>query len=399
MSESRNERSRLKWVGGVIWAAVGGLVVTVLVSMLFYRTGGLSDTVPPVVLTGEALQLASGQGGPIPAGLEVRQPGPEGLAAVQGLGRLARAAVYRHLIWQVDGLARGRELRLIWITLAEPDTVRELVLPPTGPGGGTLDLSSEPYWRDRIAMIGLSTSGPLAQPLVFRRLELRPSVLGLTALARLAFDEWTTFEDWSQRSINFVAGAPLDALFPPVLMVALWIGFSAILYAVFSGLRGTVERRWSYVTLFLVGWLLLDVRWQWDLSQRLAGTAVRFAGKGEDERRLADLDGDLYRFLIEVRRRLPEQPARLFIVSADPGGFWAGRARYHLLPHNDFMRFLQPPRAGTVRKGDYILVLSPLAGVRYSRERRALEWENQRLPAEMLHAEASRGALFRVQGE
>ena len=50
----------MKWVGGVIWAAVGGLVVTVLVSMLFYRTGGLSDTVPPVVVTGDALQLASG---------------------------------------------------------------------------------------------------------------------------------------------------------------------------------------------------------------------------------------------------------------------------------------------------------------------------------------------------
>lgn len=401
MGEAGDKKTRLRSIGGVVLAAAGGFLLTALVLIVFYRTGGLSVVAPPVVLAGDALQLASGRGVQTAAGLEIRQPGPEGLVSVQGSARMVRAELYRHLSWRVDHLEPGRELRLIWTTLAEPRAVREKVLPPAGPdGGGALDMGSESLWRGRIAVVGLVWYGPLERPAVVRRLELRPPVLGVAELARLAFDEWTVFEDWSQRSINYTAGAPLDALFHPMLMVALWVGFSAALYAVFDHPRRAGEPRWPYAALFLLGWLVLDLRWQWDLGRRLDRTEARFAGKEGDERRLADLDGDLYRFLLEVRRRLPEQPARLFIVSADPGdstSYQAGRARYHLLPHNGFMGFSQPPSASMAHEGDYVLILSPLTGVRYNRERRMLEWARGQLPAEMLHA-ASPGALFRVRG-
>lgn len=401
MTESWSERNRLKSVGGVVLAAASGVLLTVLVLILFYRAGGLPAVAPPVALTGDDLQLASGQGARTAAGLEIRQPGPRELTSVQGSARMVRAALYRRLSWRVDGLEPGRELRLVWTTLAEPRTVRERVLPPAGPDGGVLDLSSEPLWRGRIAVIGLVLQGPISRPLVVRRLELRPPVLEVAELARLAFDEWTVFEDWSQRSINYAAGAPLDALFPPVLIAALWVGFSVASYAVFDPPRRVGGRWWPYVTLFLLGWLMLDARWQWDLSRRLDQTEARFAGKGEDERRLAGSDGDLYQFLREVRQRLPKQPARLFVVSADPGdgtSYQAGRTRYHLLPHNGFMGFSQPPSAGVAHAGDYVLILSPLPGVRYDRERQMLEWVGGQLPAEMLHA-ASLGALFRVRGD
>ncbi|MEH6874522.1 MAG: hypothetical protein V7849_09015, partial [Candidatus Competibacter sp.] len=143
-----------------------------------------------------------------------------------------------------------------------------------------------------------------------------------------------------------------------------------------------------------------DLRWQWDLERRLERTVERFAGKDETARRLAALDGDLYRFLLEIRQRLPDKPARLFIVSADPANsttYQAGRARYHLLPHNGYAGLSRPPGPGVARDGDYVLILSPLVGVRYDRAGQSLEWDNQRLPAEMLYA-ASVGALFRVRG-
>ena len=122
-----------------------------------------------------------------------------------------------------------------------------------------------------------------------------------------------------------------------------------------------------------------------------------FAGKSEEDRRLAALDGEFYRFLREVRQRLPERPARLFIVSADPAGFWAGRARYHLLPHNGYAGFARLPPPDQARPGDYILILSPLPDARYDPERRMLEGGDTQLPVEMLHL-AARGALFRIRG-
>ncbi|HHW76864.1 MAG TPA: hypothetical protein GX399_07500 [Xanthomonadaceae bacterium] len=400
MSEPRGLGRWPQAVGGVALAALGGALLAALVLILFYRAGGLPAVAPPVVLAGAELRLASGQGGQTAAGLEIRQPGPQGLAAVQGSARLVRAALYRRLSWRVDGLEPGREVRLVWSTLADPRTVRELVLPSAGPDGGTLDLGAEPRWQGRIAVIGLAVRGPLPQPLVIHHLELRPPVLGVGELLRWAVEEWTVFEDWSQRSINYTAGAPLDALFPPVLVVALWVGFSAALYAAFRPPRLGGGPWWPYAALFLLGWLALDARWQWDLSRRLEQTVERFAGKEGDERRLAGTDGALYRFLREVRWRLPERPARLFIVSADPHdgtAYQAGRARYHLLPHNGYTGLSQPPGIGVARAGDYVLILSPLSGVRYDRERRTLEWANGRLPADMLHAAAA-GALFRVRG-
>jgi hypothetical protein len=390
---------RLRPVGGVVLAMLGGAVLTALVLLLFYRVGGLTAVAPPVVLAGADLKLVSGHGEPTAAGLEIRQPGPQGLVAVQGVvERLVRARLYPRLSWQVEGLERDSELYLTWVTHAEPRTVRERSLPAQNEGA--VDLGGEPRWQGRIAAIGLTVRGPLSRPLVVQRLELRPAALGPVELLRWAVGEWTESEDWSQRSINYTAGAPLDALFPPVLVVALWLGFSAALHAAVSPPRRVAGTWMPYTVLFLIGWLVLDLRWQWDLGRRLEQTVERFAGKDETGRRLAAPDGDLYRFLLEIRQRLPDKPARLFIVSADPGGgtaYQASRARYHLLPHNSYIGLPQPPEPGVARGGDYVLILSPLAGVRYHRAEQRLEWENQQLPAEMLYS-APAGALFRVLG-
>ena len=129
-------------------------------------------------------------------------------------------------------MAPDRRLHLAWVTLVEPRKSRELTLPTAGPDGiGELGLRAEPHWQGRIAALGLIVPGPFPQPLLLDRLELRPASLTFGDLLGWALEEWNSFEDWSQRSINYTAGAPLDALFPPVLMVALWVGFGGLLYA------------------------------------------------------------------------------------------------------------------------------------------------------------------------
>lgn len=378
-------------------AAAGGALFTLLTLLLFYLSDGLAWVAPPVALTGASLQLTSGQGAQTPAGLEIRQSGPQDLVVIRGSTRRVQANLYRHFSWRVSGLEPNQEVWLVWATADDPRTTRKRVLPSAGPDGGILDLGAEPGWRDRIIAIGLVVSGPLTQPLLVRGLELRPMPLTTGQLLRQMVVDWTAFEDWSQRSINYTAGAPLNALFPPMLMTALWFSFSAVLYAMFNPPRRTPGVWTPYAALFLIGWLLLDVRWQWDLGQRLARTAESFAGKDETARRLAALDGEFYQFLLEVRQRLPEKPARLFIVSADSSSFLAGRARYHLLPHNGYAGFARLPHPGETRAGDYVLILAPLNDMRYDHERQVLENAGVQLPAERLHV-ATAGALFRVRG-
>lgn len=383
----------------LVWtlAASGGAALTVVALLLFYLGGGLAWIAPPVVIASEQLQLVSGQGTKTPAGLEIRQPGPQDLAVIQAGIRGVRADRYHQFSWRISGLEPGRELRLVWVTVAEPGITRQRLLPSAGADGGMLDLSAEPHWQDRIGGIGLLVRGPLAKPLLVRGLELRAPPLTTAQLLRQMVEDWTTFESWSQRSINFTAGAPLDALFPPVVVVAMWIGFSTLLYALFTLPSCAAHRIMPYAALFLLGWLALDLRWQWDLGQRLVQTMNSFAGKDETARRLAALDGDFYRFLLDIRQRLPQQPVRLLIVSTNPSGFLAGRARYHLLPHNSYAGLAQLPAQNQARAGDYVLVLAPLNQVRYDRERQMLERAGVQLPAEMLHI-AEAGALFRVRG-
>lgn len=389
----RLARPLMLWIA----AAISGAALTLVALLLFYLSGGLARVAPPIALESSQLQLISGQGAQTPAGLEISQPGSQGLTAIQGLVRGARADRYRHFSWRISGLEPGRELRLIWATFEQPKVKQERVLPPTGPDGGVLDLSAEPGWQGRIVAIGLVVRGPLAQPLLVRGLELQSKPLTTVELLRQMMQDWITFEDWSQRSINYYAGSSLDALFPPVVVMALWVGFSTVLYALFTLPRCAANGVMPYAALFLLGWLALDLRWQWDLGQRLTQTLRSFAGKDETARRLAALDGDFYRFLLEIRRHLPEQPARLLIVSNNPGGFLAGRARYHLLPHNGYAGLAQLPTQSEARAGDYVLILAPLNEVRYDRERQLLERAGAQLSAEMLYAAAA-GALFRVRG-
>lgn len=390
---------RWAWPGWrLAGAALGGVLLTVLTLLLFYRAGGLVLAAPPVIVQGDKLQLIGGEGVSTPAGLEIRQAGPQGWAMVQGPARLAQAELYRLFFWRIEGLPPGREIRLIWVTQAEPQTPRQRILSLAELEGGGLDLGAEPDWQGRIAAIGLAVRGPFSQPLIIHHLELRPVTPTTAALLRWMAADWISFEGWSQRSINYVSGAPLGALFPPVLMVALWIGFSAGLYALFNPRRRTPDVLWPYLALFLIGWLALDLRWQGDLHQRLLQTAEDFAGKNAEDRQLAALDGELYRFLRDVRQRLPQQPVRLFILSADPAGFWAGRTRYHLLPHNSYAGFSRLPPASKIRAGDYVLILAPFTGARYDPEQKMLQFKEGKLPVERLHT-AARGALFRVREE
>lgn len=388
----------LLWRVGRWWlAAVSGALLAVWLFLLFYRIGGLTSVAPPIALSGASWRLAQGQGEATAAGLVIRQAGSQGWALVQGSARIAPAAVYRQIAWQIADLPPDRELRLVWNTLDDPARSYSRTL-GRGLNHGMLDLGAEPRWRGRILALGLLVPGPLTEPVRIERLELRPVTPAFGALAQELAADWRAFEPWSQRSINFAADAPLNALFPPVPMVLLALALSAACYALLEPPRRRPGVLWPYVGLLLLGWLALDLRWQWTLTERLRQTAADFAGKSAEQRWLA-MDQALYPFLQEVRKHLPQLPqsvSRLFIISADPTGFATGRARYHLLPHNSYVGFTALPLSGMARPGDYLLLLAPLADLRYDSAQGRLEGQGVRLSADLRYV-AESGGLFQVR--
>ena len=369
-----------------------GAALTLLAVVLYYQTGGYSEANIPLRWNGADLQVARGQATALPD-----DPSAFTIQAADARGvilwtppRWISAGLYGNLLWKITGLDDRHPLYPIWRT---NDGKVGQAKQATKISSNLLDLRTEPDWQGTIMTLGLFIPGPLASPLIVRQLELRPAALTAREWLEQLWREWTAREDWSQRSINFASGATARPLGSPVLLIAIWMSLSGLLYGGWVLAAGQRLRPAPFVALFLLGWLLLDLRWQWELSGRLEHTVERFAGKDATSRRLADLDGELYRFLLDIGQRLPKRPVRLFIVSADPGGFLAGRAHYHLLPHNNYMGFLRPPTAA--HEGDYVLILSPLPEVRFNPTPAKLEWEDGQLAVERLY-EAPLGALFRV---
>jgi hypothetical protein len=231
-------------------------------------------------------------------------------------------------------------------------------------------------------------------------LKLKAATPSVAELLSRLWQEWITAEGWHIYSVNFVVGGPRLALVLPALAVGAWMSLSCLLYAGLTLVRRWPWRMQPFAVFFLVGWLALDARWQWDLWQQLQATYAHFAGKNWQERKLSDRDGELYQFIQDVKQKLPHKPVRVFVASADLQGdsrFNCLRAQYHLAPHNAYACLEQPPASGTAHPGDYLLILQPAANISYSSEEKVLHWDqNETLAVEPIHI-AEAGVLFRVR--
>lgn len=255
---------------------------------------------------------------------------------------------------------------------------------------------TRPRWRALLSLIAAALGGILFTALTLW-LSTQP---GNPSAFSTLLSDWMHASVWTGPSINFDYGGPRNAHFPPVLLMALWASFATLCYALLNPPWRGFKSLAPYAVIWLIGWLALDVRWQWVLGQRLTQTHALYAGLDDEARQLAGPDRNLYPFLREVRGLLAgaSASAKVFIVSSNANGYAAGRARYHLLPHNAYISDPSFPHAKQMRPGDYILALRPLPRFAYDRKQRVLLLKGSRLPAERLHDDPGQGALFRIIG-
>jgi hypothetical protein len=216
----------------------------------------------------------------------------------------------------------------------------------------------------------------------------------LTILAR----DWMKLEPWSGRSINFHAGVQSpNRLLSPVLLVALWVALAGLLFALSSRRIAARQITGGMAILFLTGWLVLDMRWQWQLATRLVQTYERYGHLPITEREQAMPDARIALAVDRMRQALPEQPLRLIILSNDPSDYVTHRVRYHFLPNRVYATDRLPaPRH--LHEGDSILVLTRTEAVHYDQRQGLLMGNQASIPVEYLGRVPGFGALYRVTG-
>ena len=148
-------------------------------------------------------------------------------------------------------------------------------------------------------------------------------------------------------------------------------------------------------SLFVIAWMVLDLRWTMNLARQVDATAAAYAGKDWRERHLAAEDGPLFAFIEKVREKLPASPARVIVVA--DADYFRGRGAYHLYPHNVYFDPRQNtlPAPSTLRSGDYLVVYQR-RGVQYDASLQRLRWDGGEPVAAELLVTGPGAAAFRI---
>ncbi len=240
---------------------------------------------------------------------------------------------------------------------------------------GVVETDWMPAWTGRIGYLALEIVGGLAEPVVLERVELKPARPDFAEFQRRMFSEWVALPPWTQSSAHRTRVSLQPEIASPLVAVAGWVGLVVLLLVIVPWFRAGCPLAVVVIFPVAIGWLALDLRWQADLTVKALNTVSHLGGKGWHERRSADLDGDLFDFIAELKEEVGSRPARVFAMGY--GEFWRLRTRYHGVPwsvrttdrrlHHEWTRHL--------RQGDLLVLLDTphVERVRLDESRRSSE--------------------------
>lgn len=343
---------------------------------------------------GRDFTLARGVGRLSGDELVLTAPDPTGTVVVSFPTSL-RARDYAVIAWDVAGIPAGVEAALLWHNDLQPSRVLARQLTVEAGRLAPAQVAGERDWIGSISGLALVLRGPFTEPIAVRSVAAKSQTPLQVLTDRVG--EWTALEPWTGASINnLVGGATAQDLPLPVLLAAT-TGCGILAYAGLAWWRRPL-RPWLAAVgaaIFLGAWLILDLRWQWNLLRQVEITRAQYEGKSWRERHLAAEDGPLFAFIERVRAKLPP-PARVFMVA--DAHYFRDRGAYHLYPYNvffePFSNTMPPPSA--LKSGDYLVVYQR-QGVAYDAPRRQLSWEGSTpLPAEQVLLDDG-GAVYRIE--
>jgi hypothetical protein len=263
-------------------------------------------------------------------------------------------------------------------------------------------------WQNDIVGISVIARGEMKTPVIVRAVELRGP--RLTDTVRLMWQEWTSFEPWDGGSINFIKGGSPQPLSSMTLFLAIGVTLSFV--AAFAAQRGWHQRdtripTWIWPAVLIGAWLLMDIRWQFNVAHQAYVTQKLFGSKANDEKHRID-SRDLFIFLESARTAILNKTAedmaatkkaitspRVFLYSDQE--FNRVKGAYFLLPLNVFSHAketnMDPPEA--FAPGDFI-VLFRKNGPRYLPVQKVLQYDGQRQVKALLLGTSGGDAVLQV---
>lgn len=385
----------LPWIPWALGCWLAALVLTFAAWVATTHAGPWSPAAEPLRLEGSRFALR-GVGRAEGSRIVIQGPGPDGhmLAAIN-LEVPLEASNYRYVTVRASGPWPSGGVSFVWRVRGVEDKVRRIELSPSGGRILPAILGTIDGWSGSVIGVGVIINGELSGPFAVESIELSPSS-GWTTVGGIVSD-WLEFEPWDGGSIHFMSGGNPDLKFP----LPLYLGISflgAIGLYLFIVLLGhtTFDPRVA-LAIALLGWAVIDTRWQLNLWRQLDMTRLQYAGKSWEAKRLVAEDGHLFAFMREAAAKLGDAPAHVFVFADEE--FERVRGAYHLYPRNVTV---QPKRqsllpASTFKPGD-VLVVYRKRGVDYNAAEKTLRWDgSQAVKADLVHASGG-SAVFRVTG-
>jgi hypothetical protein len=390
------QRHARREILGLAVLFLGALAVCVIAYLAFAVPGPWLPSAKPLSWGARDLQLARGAGRLIRDELFVTTPDATGMTIVSVAADL-RSSDYAAIAWIAIDVPENVQASLLWQTDYAPNKINAVPLRIESGRLLPVLLVKESQWVGRVRGIALAVRGSLPQPMIIRGVQAKP--MGAAEVLSDRAHEWLAFEQWTGTSINTVTGGSDFQELPLPLLLAAAIALATLALALVRRFRPAWLSAGAGIALtafFVGGWLLLDMRWTWNLARQMQLTSGIYGGKSWEEKRVNNDDGPLFSFTQKALKVLPEKPVRIIVVADEH--YFRGRAAYHLYPHNVYFdpRINLMPSADQLRPGDWLLVYQR-KGVQYDAAQQRLRWDTTHSVAAELKLLGPGAALFEIR--
>jgi hypothetical protein len=300
--------------GQTPWIVAPLLLAAALAAVLaaagIWHSGGLALSAPTTIsATGnrfDPVRGASRRDGPA---IVVEALDSTGVAVVSWRTAPFSAETYSRVEWRVGtATPRGVALTMLWGTREQPGRTLSKRIDWPGYGPAVIRLTAVDGWRGTIVGVALAVSGQLEQPLAVASASIADDSVGASIGEVLR--QWGQFFPFRGITITLPFDEERTHDLPPVVAIALAVGLATLACAFLARRRRRELDARILWTLFVAGWLILDVRWQATLGRQLVR---RPPVRRQDARREIPLGGRsrALRADRQVREALPPPPVRV----------------------------------------------------------------------------------------
>ena len=228
------------------------------------------------------------------------------------------------------------DIVLFWQSENTPGITHTRTLTITERILGFLNLKDDPNWSGHINQFGIKFNGIQNEQSCLEKVTLHLPTPDLMETLKIVIHDWHIHEPWNWRSIDHHKGASHIVLLSPVPMTVLWILLSIMILITIKGTKTKRTITYGLITFILTGWLILDIRWQWELMARVRESYDQFGNIGIGDK-ATSIDIRILKASKNILLNLPKEPIRIFIVNrnqtASYSKYFSYRLFYYLLPH------------------------------------------------------------------